>query len=406
MARTQAPDQHPVVSGVELLEENLHRITFSGGKVLYLLGTAHVSSASVALVEKTLEQVRPDSLCVELDAKRLEALQGDGGYKDLDLVRMIRSGQLAFFAGQFVLASYQRRLGEKYGIRPGEELGAAVRWAGSHEVEIHTIDRDLGITLRRTWRLLGFRGRLKLLFRLLLGGGDLEEMDVEQLKKEDILQSLLQDLGKDLPVLKQVLVDERDRFLASSILHHLGSVTVAVVGAGHVPGMLAALAQPPSEEAITTSRQIPPPNPWARVVPWLLPALVLGLVVWGFLGGRREVTGQAAIYWILVNGVLTAVGCLVAFAHPLTTLSGFLAAPLTSLNPTVGAGFVTALVQALLVPPRVRDLEKIQSRSLRLREWWSNRITRVLLVFILSSVGSAIGTFVALPLLVNAFAGG
>ncbi len=178
---------------------------------------------------------------------------------------------------------------------------------------------------------------------------------------------------------------------------------MAVVGAGHVPGMLKLLTgemDPSRKDEISF---VPPPSIFGKIIPWLIPAIVVGLITWGFMSGRKDVAADAVYYWIMANGILTAIGCVLALAHPLTILAGFVAAPLTSLNPTIGAGFVTALVQTFLVKPRILDFEQIQNKTLGFRNWWSNRITRIFLVFILSSIGSTIGTFVALPFLTQLF---
>ncbi|MFW6366878.1 MAG: TraB family protein, partial [Spirochaetota bacterium] len=181
--------------------------------------------------------------------------------------------------------------------------------------------------------------------------------------------------------------------------------TVAVVGAGHVPGILGRIHNPITQTDREAIDIVPPPTVIGRLAPWIIPAVLLTVFILGFIYGKREVALEVALFWVLANGLLSALGCILSLSHPLTVLAGFIAAPITSLNPTIGAGFVTALVQTILVKPRVRDFEQLQSGTMKIREWWKNRLTKVFLVFILSSIGSSIGTFVAAPYLYKFFHG-
>ncbi len=381
-------------------EQNLHRVTFPDGSRLTVIGTAHVSRESVDLVRRIIEKDKPDTVCIELDEARLEALTKENMWENLDVIRIIRTKQLFFLIGQFILSSFQKRIAEKTGSAPGDEFRAAVEEAGKNGSRIACVDRNIGITLKRAWRLTSFWQKMKIFAGLFAGKDEeIENLDIESIKSADAIEELIKGFEEELPEVKNILIDERDRYLAGTIMKEREDNSVAVVGAGHVPGILKLLENPPGDRELEEIETVPPPSRLGKVLPWVIPVLVIGLIGWGFLSGRREVAGDVVLYWILVNGTLSALGCVLALAHPVTILAGFLAAPLTSLNPTIGAGFVTALVQALTARPRVRDLEQIRDRVLGIKDWWSNRLTRLFLVFIFSSIGSSIGTFVALPAL-------
>jgi pheromone shutdown-related protein TraB len=381
-------------------EQNIHRVTFPDGSLLVIVGTAHVSMESVDLVRRIIGEEKPDTVCVELDEARMDALMKENMWENLDVIRIIRTKQLFFLIGQFILSSFQKRIAEKTGSAPGDEFRAAIQEAEHHGSRVACVDRNIGVTLKRAWRLTSFWQKMKILASLFTEKDEeIENLDIESIKSADAIEELVKGFEEELPGVKNILIDERDTYLAGKIMEERGEKSVAVVGAGHVPGILKLLDNPPGDQELEEIDTVPPPSALGKVLPWVIPVVVIGLITWGFFSGRREVAGDVVLYWILVNGTLSALGCMLALAHPVTILAGFLAAPLTSLNPTIGAGFVTALVQALTARPRVRDLEQIRDQVLGIRQWWSNRLTRLFLVFIFSSIGSSIGTFVALPAL-------
>jgi pheromone shutdown-related protein TraB len=232
-----------------------------------------------------------------------------------------------------------------------------------------------------------------------------DDVNVEELKKSDAIDEMTGMFSKQLPAAKTVLIDERDSYLAYEVMNNLGEKTVAVVGAGHVKGILKKIQGSMSKEEHEAVKVIPPKSVVGKILTWGFPVLLIAIVGFGYLFGNREVALDMIYLWVLANGTLAALGCLISLAHPLTIVAGFVAAPITSLNPAIGAGFVTALVQTLLVKPRVRDLQQLQSGTMKFKHWWGNRLTKVFLVFILSSIGSSIGTFVAVPYLYKFFHG-
>ncbi len=382
------------------VSDDITIIDYDDGRKLYLIGTAHVSKNSAELVENSIREINPDSVCIELDQQRFEAITKKNRYEDIDIFQIIKKKQLFFFIGQFIMAAFQKKISEKTGSKPGEEFIRAINACEENEIKINLIDRNIGTTLKRAWRLTPFRHKMKFLGALLTENSDeLDNLNIEEMKNRDAIDDMVKAFSDDLPVTKRILIDERDIYLTYGIQKNSGNTTIAVVGAGHVPGILARINEPVEETVKNELDFIPPRSLFSKIIPWLIPALVAAGFIWGFTSGRKDIAGEVALYWILANGLLTSLGCLLAFAHPVTVVAGFIAAPITSLNPTIGAGFVTAIVQSFLVKPRVMDFEQINNKSLKIRQWWKNRVTKIFLVFIFSSIGSSIGTFVALPAL-------
>jgi len=377
-----------------------------GGREIILLGTAHISQASVDAVRQAIQAEQPDTVCVELDSQRYQALKDQNRWESLNLFQVIRKKQAPMLLANLALASFQKRMGMQTGVKPGAELAAAAEAAEATGSRVELVDRNIRTTLLRAWRKTGFWKKNQLLVTLVASMFEKQEIDEEELAKlrqGDTLSAMLEELGDMLPAVKSILVDERDRYMAHFIRLAPGEKVLAVVGAAHVPGILRIIETPESPEAILELEQIPPKPTVSKVLPWLIPAIVAALFIAGFFFGDRSRLADAAVAWILANGLLSAGGTLIALGHPLAILAAFVAAPLTSLNPTIGAGMVVGLVQAMVAPPTVSDLEKVGDDIATLGGWWHNRVTRVMLVFLLSSVGSAIGTFLAFHWLKDLF---
>ena len=373
-------------------------------KEVVLVGTAHISQESVDTVRAVIESETPETVCVELDAQRYQALQNRSRWESLNIIQVIKKGQGPFLLANLALASFQRRMGLHTGVKPGSELVAAAELAEERGMTVELIDRDLRTTLLRAWRKTGLWKKLQLVSALLAGlfeKTEVDEAELARLRQSDTLSAMLEEMGEALPSVKTILVDERDRYMAQRIRQASGQKVVAIVGAAHLPGIRAHLPQEAPLELIAELTTIPPKSRMSKILPWVIPAVVIGLFVAGFfLGDRKQVTG-AVIAWFLAHGLLSALGTLIALGHPLTILAAFIASPITSLNPTIGAGFVTALVQACVAAPTVGDMERVSDDLATLRGWWKNRLMRVLLVFVFSSFGSAAGTFVAFHWLKN-----
>ncbi len=376
------------------------------GREYVLVGTAHISQESVETVKAVIREENPDTVCVELDEQRHRALRNPDHWQSLNLVQILRQGQAPFLLANLALASFQKRMGLQTGVKPGAELAAAAVTAEETGKELKLVDREIRTTLLRAWRGAGLWKKLNLMAGLMAGLFEKQELNEEELAKlrqTDTLSAMLDEMAEVLPTVKTVLVDERDTYMAHHIRMAPGDKIVAIIGAAHMPGILAKLERNFSDQEIAELSAVPEKTRLSKIIPWLIPAVVVGLFIFGFFAGDTDRITEAAVAWILANGLLSALGALLAMGHPLTILTAFIAAPITSLNPTIGAGFVTGLVQAVIAPPQVSDMERVAEDIAGLRGWWRNRLTRVLLVFFLSSLGSAIGTLVAFGWLKDLF---
>ena len=378
-----------------------------GGRRIVLVGTAHVSQESVELVREVIARERPDAVCVELDARRLEALSQRTRWEGLDLREIIRKRQLTTLLLNLVLASYQKRLGMKLGVMPGSELLAAVEQAQAAGVEVVLCDRDVRITLRRAWGALSLWRKSLLLSSLLASvgqGPELSEEELRRMRRKDVLSELMQELGTALPELKRALIDERDVYLATKMRAARGQTLVAVVGAGHIAGMVEALRGADDADLQELERIPETPWLWTALGGGVTVAMVGVLVYIGLTRGAQAARDNA-LYWALATGVPSALGGVIALGHPLTVLSALLAAPITTLSPLLGAGYVTALTQVYLVPPRVHEFQSVGEEMNSPLAWWRNRLLRVFLVFILTSLGAMLGTWIGGAKLVSSLLG-
>ena len=367
------------------------------GKSIYIVGTAHVSAQSVADVRATVAAIQPDTIAIELCEPRYQGLVKKSAWQHTNLFQVIRQKKATFLLAQLVIQSFYRRLGKQLEVEPGAEMLAGAACAEETGAHLALIDRRIDITLKRVWRYLGFWQRMKLFYVLLesvFASDELQDDDIEALKKQDQLEALMGEMGRAFPAIKHRLIDERDVYLAQKLRDAPGEKIVAVVGAGHVPGMVAAIQQ---EQSIAELDTLPPPSRWSKIWPWLIPAAVVALIAWGFVQGGAERGIDSILIGGRVNGVLAALGALAAWAHPLSIVAAFVAAPITSLNPTIAAGWVSCLVEAWLRPPAVADFESLPSALETFRGFWRNPVIRILLVVVLTNIGSSIGTFVAIP---------
>ncbi len=389
------PQEGPgVIAG---LPESVKTVRLFGDREILLVGTAHVSRKSVEDVRQTIELSDPDSICVELCQTRYENITNRERWKNTDIVKIIREKKAMFLLSSLILTSFQKRIGQKLGVEPGAEMKKAVELAPAKQAELVLADRDIQITLRRTWARLGFFDKLKMFAQLSLGlvvTGEIDEETIEEIKKDENLADILEMLAREFPKVKATLIDERDVYLAGKIRQAPGRRVVAVVGAGHVPGILRELEEI-EQKPLEPLMDVPPPSWWPSLLKWGIPAAVVALLVIGFLRAGAEHSLGSIYIWVLVNGVLSALGALLALGHPLTVLAAFLAAPLTSLNPMIAAGWVAGLVQAIVKRPRVEDLENLPEAIVSVKGFWLNPVTRILLVVAFANLGSVLGTFIS-----------
>ncbi|NNG27697.1 MAG: TraB/GumN family protein [Ignavibacteriaceae bacterium] len=366
------------------------------GREFIIVGTAHISRQSADLVKEVITNEKPDTVCIELDEKRYKALAEKKRWESLDLKTIIRQKQLSTLLVNLVLSSYQKKLGEKLGVTPGTELLEAANTANELNLPIELCDREVRITLRRAWHSMSFWQKLKFLTGGLAGIFEKQELDEEklaELRSKDVLSEMMDELGKAMPVLKKVIIDERDEYLAQKMQEAKGNKIVSVVGAGHVNGIVKVI-EDNREFNLKEIEEIPPPSPVTKIIGWGIPAIIIASIIYiGYNQGLAE-AGDNVLYWILANGIPSGLGAIIALAHPLTILVSFLAAPFTSLTPVIGAGYVAAFVQVYFQPPVVKEFQTVASDVSKASKWWSNKLLKVLLVFILTSLGSLIGTYV------------
>lgn len=363
------------------------------GRDFILVGTAHVSRGSAELVRQVIEREKPDHVAVELDSQRYQALTEQQRWESLDLKEVIRKKQIATLIVNLLLAAYQKRMGLKLGVMPGTELLEAVRAAEENGIAFTLADRDVRVTLRRAWRSMTLWKKsllLSVLLASLFEDKELTEAQIQELLKRDVLSELMRDLGEAMPGLKKVLIDERDLVLSHKIRQAPGQRVVAIVGAGHLEGIRKALLEY-READLAELNRIPPLSPAWKWFGWSLPAAIVGSI--GYIGWTQgpAAAGDSALFWILASGTPCALGAVLALAHPLTVLAAFVSAPITTLSPVLGAGYVTAFVQAFVRPPLVKEFQTLAEDVTKLKRWWQSRLLRVFLAFILPSLGATLG---------------
>ena len=375
--------------------QDVHQLQL-GDRTILLIGTAHISQHSVDLVKDVINTETPDAVCIELDDRRYQALSDEKRWQKLDLKTIIRNKQLSTLLVSLMMASYQKKLGKNLGVSPGAELLAAALAAGNHDIPISLCDRDIRITLRRAWKSTSLWRKGYLISSLVLGLFDSPEIDeerLEELKNQDVLTELMAEMGDSLPEMKQVLIDERDVYLAEKIKATEGDRLVAVVGAGHVDGIKRHLPED-NRDQLSRISTVPPVSRGWKTAGWLIPLIIISSLALIAYQKGAAVAGENLVFWILANGIPAAIGSILALAHPFTTIGAFAAAPVTSLTPVIGAGYVTAFIQVMARPPVVKEFERVADDMSSFTGWWKNRLLRVFLVFMLTSFGSAIGTYV------------
>lgn len=376
------------------MENTNVEVLADGQKTIYLVKTAHISAFSVQDVTTTIAEVQPDQLAIELDSDRLEALQHKERWQNTDIVQVIKENKVGFLLANMILASFQRRMAKKLENTAGGEMSAAIQQAQKYNLPLHLIDRPVKITFSRIWNSLGLWEKAKLASSILLSLFTHEEISEEELstlKQQDVLETALAEIGKEFPVVKRILVDERDRYLAQKIKEIQGSKIVAVVGAAHAPGIKKYLQE---ENDLTQLEKIPAKKKTFTLLKWFIPLALVIMVIYTIRQNQNVGLAQLRS-WILWNGGLSALGTLLAGGHLFSICTALFLAPITSLNPLLAVGWFTGLVQASVSRPRVSDFESLSQDTENWKGFWRNKVTRVLLVVLFSNLFSTIGTFVS-----------
>ena len=378
---------------------------------IILLGTAHVSRQSIEDVKEAIQTHSPDVVCVELDQARYDTLTNPKEWKEIDIIKLLKEGKGFLLLANLALQAFQKKLGLEMGVKPGDEMKAAIEMSKELNIKTSLVDRPVQVTLKRAWAKSSFANKSKLIAIMLSSvfiNEKLSPEEIEKLKMESAMDGVMSDVSDELPNIKEVLIDERDQYLATKIWKTEGKKLIAVLGAGHLPGVERFLRQFNEDasmcENIEALEQIPSKSKLKVALSFTIPAIIVALIILGFFKGGLSTTKSQLISYVFWNGGLAAIGSIFALANPITILASFLIAPITSINPFIGVGFFTGILQAWIKKPQVKDMEALSDDICTFRGWYKNRITHALLVFLLSSIGSSIGTFITVPaLIVNIF---
>lgn len=380
---------------------NTQKVLTLNGRTITLIGTAHISQDSINEVTEAIKTQKPDCVAIELDQKRCDSIKNPDSWRQLDIIKVLKRGEGFLLLANLVLASFQKRMGQNVGVRPGDEMVAAMKVAEELNIPTTMVDRPIQTTLRRAWAKNSLWGKCKLLSAMISSAFTSEKIsseEIEELKNNSEMDSMMKELSDYMPTVKEVLIDERDKYLASHIWESKGTNIIAVLGAGHLPGVQAYLEKIAAGQESTDTTEIasiPKKTLGAKIKGWIIPAIIVILIGMGFYFGGKNKGTELVLSWVLWNGALSAIGSIIAAAHPLTILVSFIGAPITSLCPFVGVGFLTGITQAFICKPKVKDIEDLATDAGSLKGFYKNRVLKVLMVFILSSLGSSIGTFVS-----------
>ncbi|OGT54808.1 MAG: conjugal transfer protein TraB [Gammaproteobacteria bacterium RIFCSPHIGHO2_12_FULL_63_22] len=385
------------------LQDQPHAIVERDGVRFTLLGTAHVSRASIDAVKAAIASGSYDTVAVELDPQRHRALTDPQAMAKLDLFQIIREGKIGLVAANLALAAYQRRLAEQLGVEPGAELKAAAIGASESGLVLQLIDRDVGTTLKRAWSSLGFWGRSKLMAGLagsLFVNEQVDEEEIEKLKQGDILEASFGEFATQTPQLFEAVIAERDRYMAARLREGAregkSREVLAVVGAGHLKGLAVALAEGQADPATTVAELDHIPE--GSRVPWftlIFASLLLGGFAWGFHQGGIDFGAKLVLDWVLITAIGGAIGCAAAGGHPLSILAAALASPITPLVPALSSGMVSAFTEAWVRKPTYQDMLNLRQDTDTLKGWWRNRFARVFVNFVLANAGTSIAVWIA-----------
>ncbi len=375
------------------MNENIVKLIYQD-KEIYLVKTAHVSKNSVEDVKKCIEEVKPDAICIELDEDRYNKLKNPNDWRNQDIVKIIKEKKVGFLLVNIILSSFQRRMAKNMDTSSGGEMIEGIKQSEQLNIPLVLADRPIKLTFSRIWNNLGVWEKSKLLVSIISSIFDDEELseeDLASLKQADALESALNEVGKEFPVVKRILVDERDQYLSSKIKNAPGKKIVAIIGAAHAKGVENNLN---NQIDIKTLEEVNKKKGIGSIIKWLIPILIIAMVVYT-LFTNKDVGINQIKSWILWNGTLSAIGTLLAFGHPLSILTAFVMAPITSLNPLLAAGWFAGLVEALIRKPKVKDFEDIAQDTSTFKGFWKNRVTRILLVVVFANVFSSIGTIIS-----------
>ena len=371
------------------------------GKEITIIGTAHISSDSVEEVKQVLIEIQPDTVAIELDDERYKSMTETKDWKEMDIVDIIKKKKVGFLLAQMILSSYQRKIAQNLNQNVGQEMSVAIQYSKENQTKLIMIDRNIQTTLLRIWHNLGWFEKIKMLSELLgsLFENDVKEEDIEALKQGDMLQSALAEVSKQFPKIAETLIFERDRIMAYKLAHANGQKIVAVVGAAHVPGIQKNLT---NNTPISNILQVNKKKN-SQLTAWIFPLFIVGLIVLSIINSPG-LAYDTILRFILINGSLAALGTLIALGHPLSILTAFVMAPIGVLSPFLATGWFAGLMEAWVHKPKVEDFMNLQDDVLHIKGYWTNRVTRILLVVLLANVFASLGSIVySIDLIKNLF---
>lgn len=373
-------------------ENNITRIHLDGKEII-LIGTAHVSKQSAEEVKHVIEAERPDSVCVELDEPRYQSIVDADRWKRMDIFKVIKEKKATFLLMNLLISSFQKRLAKQFGIKPGQEMIQGIESAKEIGATLVLADRNIQTTFARIWHQIGFWGKIKLLviiFMSIFEDENITEEELEKMKSQDMLNSMLEEFTVAFPKLKKPLIDERDQYLAQKIKEAPGEKVVAVLGAAHVPGIREEIKKDHDLEALSA---LPPKSNVPKILAWSIPLAIVLMIGYTFYLNPSAGKDQT-LSWILWNGICAAIGAMVAFGHPLSIITAFVVAPISSLSPLLAAGWFSGVVEAYFRKPNVEDFEKLSDDVFSFSGLWHNKVTRILLMVALTNLGSSVGTLI------------
>jgi pheromone shutdown-related protein TraB len=373
-------------------DQNITRIHLDG-KEFILIGTAHVSKHSAEQVKEVIESERPDSVCIELDEQRYQSITEGNKWKEADVFKVIKEKKATFLLMNLAISSFQKRIAKQFGINAGQEMIQGIESAKEIGAHLVLADRNIQVTFARIWNGIGLWGKVKLLMQIIysiFSNESISEEELEKLKSQDMLNAMLDDFTVNFPKLKIPLIDERDQYLSQKIKEAPGDKVVAVLGAAHVPGIREQIKR---EHDLVRLSKLPAKSKAPKILAWAIPLLILAVIAYTFYANPSAGV-QQTISWVLWNGSFSAIGAAIAFGHPLAVVTAFVAAPITSLNPLLAAGWFAGIVQAYIRRPSVADFETLSEDVVSFKGFWSNKVTRILLIVVLANLGSTLGTVI------------
>lgn len=375
------------------MSDCIKRIAYQGKEII-LIGTAHISKESVALVKRTIAGEQPSAVCIELDDKRYESMQNPKAWESTDIIKVIKSQKMGLLLASLVLSSYQKKMAKQIDTPVGGEMTQAIQSAKEAGATLVLADRDIQTTFLRIWRKLSLWEKGKLMVSLLFSlvdDKDVTEDDLQRMMQSDVLESAMASVCKQFPKIGEVLIAERDQYLAAKIKQAPGNKVIAVLGAAHVAGVEKEIHQ---ERDVDEISHIPPKKRRAKVIGWIVPVSMVGLMVYAFALGIQTGVQQLSA-WFVWTGAMAALCTALSMGHPLSILTSLVMAPFTAIHPWLACGWFTGLVEAAVRKPTVRDVQNVQTDILGVKGFFRNRVLKIIMVVLMANIGASIGTIVA-----------